>query len=60
MLEDELHVNLFYRGNKGVWLTPEGEKYLSFVLEAKEILLAGKRMLLDENELNNSLIVIGA
>ena len=59
-LEDELHTNLFYRGNKGIRLTPEGEKYLKYVMEANELLLAGKRLLTDENELNNGLMVIGA
>lgn len=59
-LEDELHTSLFYRGNKGIRLTPEGEKYLKYVMEANELLSAGKRILSDESELNNGLIVIGA
>lgn len=59
-LEDELHINLFYRGNKGISLTPEGEKYLKYVIEANELLQAGKRIITGENELNNGVLVIGA
>lgn len=60
LLEDELHTNLFYRGNKGIRLTPEGEKYLKYVMEANDLLETGKRLLTDENELNNGLMIIGA
>ncbi len=60
LLEEELHVNLFYRGNKGICLTPDGEKFLSYVMDAYNLLLAGGRMLCSENELNSGLLVIGA
>ena len=43
-LEDELNVNLFYRGNKGICLTPEGEKLLMYVKDAYNLLFAAEAL----------------
>ena len=59
-LEEELNVNLFYRGNKGISLTPEGEKFLSYVKDASNLLLAAERMICSDNELDSGVLVIGA
>ena len=60
MLEDELKVNLFYRGNKGICLTPDGETLLKYVTDAYNLLAAGERMISKSNELTSGMIVIGA
>lgn len=60
LLEEELGVSLFYRGNKGINLTPDGEILLKYVIEAYNILLAGERMLCKNNELTSGNLVIGA
>ena len=39
-LEDQLNVNLFFRGNKGICLTPNGEILLKYVKDAYNTLLA--------------------
>lgn len=59
-LEDELKVNLFYRGNKGISLTPEGEKLLSYVTDASNLLLAAERMIMKDNKNAVGNLVIGA
>ena len=59
-LEDELKVNLFYRGNKGICLTPEGEKLLSYVTDASNLLLAAERMIMKEDKNTSGSLVIGA
>jgi len=59
-LEDELNVNLFYRGNKGICLTPEGEKLLTYVKDAYNLLFAAERIICKENELDSGTLVIGA
>ena len=59
-LEDELNIKLFYRGNKGICLTPEGEKLLNYVKDAYNLLFAAERMITKDNELENGTLVIGA
>lgn len=59
-LEKDLGVTLFYRANKGVSLTSDGEILLKYVLDSKKILLACERMLSSNNSLDSGSIVIGA
>ena len=59
-LEDQLNVNLFFRGNKGICLTPNGEILLKYVKDAYNTLLAAERMLIKENDTKTGSIVIGA
>lgn len=58
-LEDELNVSLFFRGNKGICLTPDGKTLLKYVKEAYNLLEIGERKIQEANSLNNGLLVIG-
>ena len=59
-LEEDLGVSLFYRANKGVTLTPDGEILLKYVRDSQRLLLACERMLSSNNSLDYGSIVIGA
>lgn len=59
-LEEDLGVSLFYRANKGVTLTSDGEILLKFVKDSRNLLLACERMLSSNNSLDFGSIVIGA
>lgn len=59
-LEEYLGVSLFYRANKGVTLTSDGEILLKYVKDSRKLLLACERMLSSNNSLDSGSIVIGA
>ncbi|MDO5336279.1 MAG: LysR family transcriptional regulator [Eubacteriales bacterium] len=59
-LEHELGCRLFVRSNRGILLTPEGEKLYSYVSSACELLLAGEEELSRMKKLESGLITIGA
>ncbi len=59
-LEENLGVSLFYRANKGVTLTSDGEILLKYVKDSRKLLLACERMLSSNNSLDSGSIVIGA
>ena len=59
-LEEDLGVSLFYRANKGVTLTSDGEILLKYVKDSRKLLLACERMLSSNNSLYSGSIVIGA
>lgn len=59
-LEEELETSLFYRANKGVSLTSDGEILLKYVKDSQKLLLACERMLSTNNNIENGSIVIGA
>lgn len=59
-LESQLGCKLFTRTNKGVTLTPEGERLYAHVAIACEQIRAGEEELLSERTLEGGLISIGA
>lgn len=59
-LEDELGVNLFKRGNKGICLTSDGETLLKHVKEAYHLLEVGERKIKEANSINEGILVIGS
>jgi len=58
-LEADLNVALFYRANKGIMLTPEGEVLLNYLNECKNLLESCERDLESMNNSENGKIVIG-
>ena len=58
-LEEELGITLFYRANKGITLTSNGEILLKYVKDIEKLLLACERMLSSNNNSNFGTIVIG-
>lgn len=59
-LEEELGITLFYRANKGITLTSNGEILLKYVKDSQKLLLACERMLNANNNAESGTIVIGA
>lgn len=59
-LENELSCTLFVRSNKGVKLTPEGEKLFTHVSAAVAHIEAGEAEVSAERSLSNGLVTIGA
>lgn len=59
-LEAELGCRLFVRSNRGVSLTPEGERLYEHVCVAFEQLLTGEQELAQDKGLERGLITIGA
>lgn len=59
-LENELGCILFVRSNRGVKLTPEGEKLYAHVRIAVEQIQAGERELSMEKSLQSGIVSIGA
>ncbi len=59
-LEKALNINLFYRGNKGISLTPKGKQLFDYVSKASNLLDAAGRMIVKDNNLNSGELVIGA
>lgn len=59
-LEHELECRLFVRSNRGVHLTPEGEKLFSHVAAAYEHLQYGEEELKKDRSLERGCITIGA
>lgn len=58
-LESELGVNLFYRVNKGVVLTPQGEILLKYLTEARNLIESCSRIIQSMNDTNSGSLVIG-
>lgn len=58
-LEEDLGVTLFYRANKGVTLTSDGEILLKYVKDSRNLLLTCERMLSSNNSLDSGSIIIG-
>lgn len=59
-LEEELGLTLFYRANKGICLTSNGEILLKYVKDSEKLLLACERMLNSNNNCDSGTICIGA
>lgn len=59
LMESALGCNLFVRSNRGVQLTPEGEKLYSYVRVAIEQLQAGEEELLAEKSMQSGTVSIG-
>lgn len=59
-LEHELRCKLFLRSNRGVTLTPEGERLFAHVSVAYEQLLSGEDEILKNRILENGFVSIGA
>ena len=60
ILENELECKLFVRSNRGVTLTPEGEKLFQHVAIAYEQLSTAESELKKDKSLESGLITIGA
>ncbi len=59
-LEKELNVTLFYRDNKGVSLTADGEKYFEFIDKGLGYFEAGEKLVKANNDIETGEITIGA
>ena len=59
-LEQQLNTTLFIRTNRGVQLTPEGERLYTHVLGAMEQFQAAEEELADSSGLSHGSIAIGA
>ena len=59
-LEDTLGVKLFYRENKGMRLTAEGEELYEFVDKGLSFLETGEKIVNEKDDLSSSTIVIGS
>ncbi len=60
LLEEELNVTLFYRDNKGVSLTADGEKYFEFVEKGLGYFEAGEKLVKSNNDIETGEIIIGS
>ena len=60
LLESELGCKLLVRTNRGVSLTPEGERLFSHVAIANEQLMLGEQEILKDKSLESGLVTIGA
>lgn len=58
-LEADLRVQLFYRANKGITLTPSGETLYRYLQKTKDLLLSCERVLISMNDIEEGKIVIG-
>ena len=59
-LEQQLHCTLFVRTNRGIWLTPEGEKLFTHISAAMSQIVAAEEELADSADLSHGSICIGA
>lgn len=59
-LEQQLNVQLFYRDNKGVKLTADGEKYFEYIDKGLAYFDAGEKMVQANNDIATGEITIGA
>lgn len=59
-LENELGCSLFIRSNRGVTLTPEGEKLYERIAAAMEQIQAGEEELARDTSLHSGIVSIGA
>ena len=58
-LEEDLGIQLFYRANKGITLTPSGETLYRYLQKTKDLLLSCERTLISMNDIEEGKIVIG-
>lgn len=58
-LEEDLGIQLFYRANKGITLTPSGETLYRHLQKTKDLLLSCERALISMNDIEEGKIVIG-
>ena len=58
-LEEDLGIQLFYRANKGITLTPSGETLYRYLQKTKDLLLSCERALISLNDIEEGKIVIG-
>ena len=58
-LEEDLGIQLFYRANKGITLTPSGETLYRYLQKTKDLLLSCERALISLNDIEEGRIVIG-
>ena len=58
-LEEDLKIQLFYRANKGITLTPAGETLYKYLKETKDLLLSCERALVSLNDVEKGRIIIG-
>lgn len=59
-LENELDCRLFVRSNRGVSLTPEGEKLFHYVAAGYKQILAGENQIKKEKNMEEGLITVSA
>lgn len=59
-LEQQLHCTLFVRTNRGIQLTPEGEKLFVHISAAMSQIIAAEEELADSTDLSDGSISIGA
>lgn len=59
-LEEELNVTLFYRDNKGVSLTSDGEKYFEYIDKGLGYFDAGEKLVKANNDIETGEMTIGA
>ena len=59
-LEEELNVTLFYRDNKGVSLTSDGEKYFEYIDKGLGYFDAGEKVVKANNDIETGEMTIGA
>lgn len=60
LLESELNTTLFYRDNKGVSLTADGETYFEYVEKGLNYFDAGEKLVRSNNDIETGEITIGA
>ena len=60
LLEKQLGITLFYRDNKGVSLTADGEKYFEFIDKGLGYFDAGEKLVKANNDIQTGEITIGA
>jgi len=58
-LEEDLGIQLFYRANKGISLTPSGEVLFKYLRDTKDLLQSCERVLISMNDVEEGNIVIG-
>lgn len=59
-LEDLLETKLFYRDNNGLKLTKDGKQLYNYIEKAFNYLLAGEKIIKENNRLDSGIIIIGA
>lgn len=59
-LESQLETTLFYRDKKGLVLTNDGKKLLEYIEKSYNYLMAGERIIKENNNMDNGTIIIGA
>ena len=59
-LEESLHTILFYRDAKGLVLTNDGKKLFEYIDKSYNYLIAGEKIIKENNDINSGKIVIGA